>query len=361
MPDISKITDVLRFFSGRRLNHPAYLIYFITSRCMGRCQHCFYWKHLNQEESPLTVAEVDKIAGSMGRIYQLILTGGEPFLRDDFPELAERFYVHNRLYHLSVATSGYYPDRIEKDVQRLLDHCPELKVTIGLPIEGPADLNDEIRGIPGFYERTVETFFRLKKLKQHKPQLNILIDMTVSALNRGRLEETYRHILNKLEPDLINAILTRGNPRDPDAGKIDIEETAKLFSLMEDDIRNGRMKGYGFLSQLLHAKDILLRQTALDIYRNNTFDLPCQAGRTVGVLMPEGDVCACELQEKPIGNLRKYDYNFPALWKSGEALRIREEIVKTRCACYHQCFLSNTLFWNLKTWPSLLRQWAKLI
>ena len=327
---------------------------------MGRCKHCFYWDHINQQESPLTIEEIDKIAGSMGRIYQLILTGGEPFLREDFTDLVERFYVHNKVYHLGVATSGYYPERIEKDVRRLLKNCPELKITVGLPIEGPAELNDEIRGIPGFYERTAETLFRLKKLKQHAPQLNVLIDITISAFNSGRLVETYKHILNQLGPDLINAILTRGNPRDPDANKIDIDEVTKLFSLMEEDIKNGHMKGYGFLSKLLHAKDIILRQTASDIYKNNTYYLPCQAGRTIGVLMPEGDVYSCELWKKPIGNLREFDYDFPSLWKSENALKIRDEILTTQCTCYHQCFLSNTLFWNLKSWPRLLVEWTRI-
>ena len=327
---------------------------------MGHCKHCFYWDHLNQQESLLSVAEVDKIAGSMGRIYQLIMTGGEPFLREDFADLAERFYIHNNLYHLSVATSGYHPERVEKAVKTLLKNCPKLKITVGLPVEGTAELNDDIRGVQGAYERTAETLSRLKKIKPRFPQLNVLIDITISAFNSDRLLETYHHILNDLEPDLINAILTRGNPRDPDAKIIDTNEVAELFALMEEDIRNGKMKGYGFLSKLLHAKDIILRRTALDIYKNNTYYLPCQAGRAAGVLMPEGDVYACELQEKPIGNLRDFGYDFPSLWRSDNAFKIRNEILNSRCTCYHQCFLSNTLFWNLKTWPRMLREWARI-
>lgn len=327
---------------------------------MGQCKHCFYWSHLNRQESLLSIEEVKKIAGSMGRIYQLILTGGEPFLREDFTDLVEIFYLHNEVYHLGVATSGYYPERIENDVKCLVQKCNKLRITIGLPVDGPADLNDEIRGVHGFYARTVETFFRLKKLKKHFPQLNILIDITISAFNRGRLEETYRHILNDLEPDLINAILARGNTRDPAAKQMDTGEVEKLFSLMEEDIRHGRLPGYPFFPRLLHAKDIVLRRTALDIYKNNTYHLPCQAGRTIGVLMPEGDVYACELQEKAIGNLRMFDYDFPALWQSENALKIRKEILDSKCTCYHQCFLSNTLFWNLKSWPGMINEWIQI-
>lgn len=327
---------------------------------MGHCKHCFYWEHLNQQESPLTVAEVDKIAKSMGRLYQLIITGGEPFLREDFTALVERFCIHNSLYHLSIATSGYYPDRVENAVIKLLEKYPQLKISVGLPIEGPAELNDEIRGIRGFYKKTTETLLRLKKLKQNKAQLSVLIDMTISSFNRSRLLETYNHIFNDLKPDFINAILTRGNPQEPEARQIDAEEVLKLFSRMEEDIRNGRVQGYGFLSKLLQAKDIVLRQTALEIYKNNTYCLPCQAGRTVGVMMPEGDVYACELREESIGNLRQFNYDFHALWQSDNAFKIRQEIFQSRCTCYHQCFLSNTLFWNWKAWPRILGEWTKI-
>jgi len=157
------MTNFWRMASGRKPIHPIYLIYFVTSRCMGHCKHCFYWNHLNQRESPLTVSEVDKIAESMGRIYQLTLTGGEPLLREDFSDLVERFYIHNNVYHLSIATSGYDPDAVEAVVAKLLRKCSGMKITIGLPIEGPAWLNNEIRGIPDAYERTAETLSRLKK------------------------------------------------------------------------------------------------------------------------------------------------------------------------------------------------------
>jgi hypothetical protein len=201
---------------------------------------------------------------------------------------------------------------------------------------------------------------RLKTIRQRDPQLTILIDMTISGFNSECLLETYQHILEELAPDLINAILTRGNPRDGNALKINTDKIAELFSLMEQDIRKGRVRGYGFLPTLWHAKDMVLRRTALNIYKHGKFYSPCQAGRTIGVLMPEGDVYACELRETPIGNLRRFHYNFPSLWQSVSAARIRKEIIRTNCNCYHQCFLSNTLIWNRKAWPEIMREWIRI-
>ncbi len=347
----------MKLFSRARLAHPAYLIYFVTSRCMGRCRHCFYWESINQPEDPLTVSEVEKTASSMGRLLQVTFTGGEPFLRDDFIEVVKVFYRVNKLFHVGIATSGFHPDKVEQGVRRLLDECPDARITVGLPVEGPRELNDHIRGRVGFYQRTIESLKRLQSLKEEE-RLTILVDITASGFNRGALLETYTLVRDHLGPHEINLILTRGVPREEGAKDLDPGEVAKLLSVMEEDIKRGRFRGYGFLSGLLHAKDVMLRRMALDIFEHGTFHLPCQAGRVAGVLMPEGELYPCELWKDSMGNVREAGYSVPALWTGEKADEIRRQIIESRCTCFHQCFLSNTIFWNPRAWPKMLREWA---
>jgi len=358
---LANMLDAPRLFGRAPLEHPRYLIFFVTSKCMGRCKHCFYWESINQKEDPLTVDEVKKVAASMGRLLQVTFTGGEPFIRDDFEDVVEAFYNANRVYHLGIATSGYRPERIEAGVKRVLTNCPDSRLTVGLPIEGPRKLNDEIRGKDGFYGLTVETLERLKKLKAKKPALTTLVDITASSFNRGKLIETYEHVRDDLSPDAVNVILTRGSPREEDAKDLDAGEVSRLLQLMERDARTGAVAGYSFFSKLLHAKDIILRRMALDIYQRDSYHLPCEAGRIAGVLMPEGDVFPCELWDEPVGNVRDNDYNLPAIWNSEKARSARAKILETNCSCYHQCFLSNTIFFNLKAWPGMVREWARLL
>jgi radical SAM protein with 4Fe4S-binding SPASM domain len=297
----------------------------------------------------------------MGRLLQLTFTGGEPFLRDDFTDLVEVFHRVNRAYHLGIATSGFNPDRTEAGIRRILERCSGCRLTVGLPVEGPPGLNDEIRGVDGFFERTTETLARLKRLKKNHPRLTLLIDITASAFNRGQLIETYELIRDRLSPDVTNVILTRGEPREEGARELDPTEVACLHALMEGDIRAGRVPGYSFFGQLIHAKDIVLRRMALDIFRNSSYHLPCQAGRAAGVLMPEGDVYPCELWNESLGNVRETGFSFPDVWNSEKAKEVRAKILDSRCTCYHQCFLSNNIFWNLKSWPGILAEWARIL
>ena len=59
---------------------PPFLILFINSLCNQTCEHCFYWRNLNRHDD-LTVDEIRALSESLGRVENLNLSGGEPFLR----------------------------------------------------------------------------------------------------------------------------------------------------------------------------------------------------------------------------------------------------------------------------------------
>jgi MoaA/NifB/PqqE/SkfB family radical SAM enzyme len=74
-----------------------------------------------------------------------------------------------------------------------------------------------------------------------------------------------------------------------------------------------------------------------------------------------GDVLACELQEDRIlGNVRDYDYDFKRIWHSPKADETREWIGKTKCYCTYECFLTVNILFNPLMYPVILREWASL-
>jgi len=70
---------------------PVSLIFFVTSRCNLLCRHCFYWEELNKKKGELELPEIEKIAKSLPNLLTVSLTGGEPYLRPDLPEIASAF------------------------------------------------------------------------------------------------------------------------------------------------------------------------------------------------------------------------------------------------------------------------------
>jgi len=83
----------------------------VTSHCDLRCQFC----HMEGEEKPdegsgreMTVAEIGriaKIASDFG-VIKVKLTGGEPLVRKDIPEIVERISSIRGLSDLSMTTNG---------------------------------------------------------------------------------------------------------------------------------------------------------------------------------------------------------------------------------------------------------------
>jgi MoaA/NifB/PqqE/SkfB family radical SAM enzyme len=343
----------LKYFLPLKAEHPIYLLFFVTSRCMGKCRHCFYWRSLNQQENPLTLEEIEAASRSIGKLLQLTLTGGEPLLREDLPEILKIFYRHNRPFNMGLATSGFFPDRLSRLMEDVLSACPQSNFTVGLPVEGPAELNDYIRDLKGAFARTCESLEILKGLKKTFPRLTTLVDLTASHFNQDRLVETYLLVRDELKPDLINLILTRGEPREAGAGQMDAAKIRELLELMEADLKAGKIPGYRFHARLLHGKDMLLRRIALDFFEGKKKRLKCSAGKLIGVLYPEGALYPCELWKEPLGNLRDFNYDLKKIWGSDRAAAIRREIAQTGCACYHQCFLSPSLFFDPWYFPEL--------
>ncbi len=350
----------LKYFLPISPSHPIYLLFFITARCMGRCEHCFYWKELNQPKKELSLEEIEKISKNMGKLLQLTITGGEPLLREDLKQAFKIFYQYNRPFNLGLATSGFYPEKLEKLAQWVLENLKESNFTIGLPIEGPKEINDKIRGVEGFFDRTVESVFRLRELKKRFSKLTILIDITASSYNQDYLEQTYYLVRDELKPDLINLIIIRGEPKKKEAKNLNPEKIEKAIKLLEKEAREGKIKGYGFYSRLLLAKDNLLRRVALEIFEGKRPRLRCEAGRLVGVIYPEGDVYPCELLDMPLGSLREVDYDIRKIWRSAQAKKARQWIKKNHCRCYHQCFLSPSLFFDPLYLPLLIKEYLAI-
>src|SRR5690242_4358849 len=78
----------------QHLPSPPFLILFINSICNMKCEHCFYWQNLNRRDD-LTKEEIFALSNSLGRVENLNLSGGEPFLRKEFAEICRQFVRQN--------------------------------------------------------------------------------------------------------------------------------------------------------------------------------------------------------------------------------------------------------------------------
>jgi molybdenum cofactor biosynthesis enzyme MoaA len=120
------------FATRRTIGSPVQLIHFVTSKCNFACKHCFYWQELNQKKNELTLEEIKKMSPSIGPIFFLLIGGGEPFIRQDLPEIIKTYYENNGIQNLSIPTNGSLIKKTVGDCEKILAECPGLKFSLSL-------------------------------------------------------------------------------------------------------------------------------------------------------------------------------------------------------------------------------------
>jgi GTP 3',8-cyclase len=93
----------------------------VTDRCNFRCQYCMPAEGLPwlDREEILTFEEITRLVGlmcSMG-VHDVRLTGGEPLVRRNFPELAAQLAALRGVEDLSITTNGFL---LERDAEALV-------------------------------------------------------------------------------------------------------------------------------------------------------------------------------------------------------------------------------------------------
>lgn len=325
----------LAWFTGmsigvKKLKSPETLIFFITSSCQLKCKHCFYWENLNRGND-LSFEEIKNVSSSLSNFKNLLISGGEPFLRKDIVQICELFKKNNKIELLSIPTNGLMPLAIKAAVEELLNKL-DINITIGLSIDGMRDYHDALRGFPGAFDMVMETYSALAELKKIHPRLNITVNPTVTKDNMEEVVELAKFIKNNMQKvDYLWLGIARGNARCPEqvapewqALRILNKKINDIFYKDSDETRS-EIKIFDYLFRL-----------KLKIIKEKKQVVACQAGNSIGVLDANGDVRACELREV-IGNVRQSD--FATIWNSNVAYLMRRSIKNKECFCTHECFI----------------------
>ena len=78
------------------------------------------------------------------------------------------------------------------------------------------------------------------------------------------------------------------------------------------------------------------------------------------MITSRGEVYPCELLDRKLGDLRGKDFDFQRIWHGEDADAIRRHIHDTGCFCTYECFLTNSIVFNPRMVPRLLREWISI-
>ena len=335
---------LLKYFVQKQPKSPLQLIHFVTSKCNAKCGHCFYWSQLNTK-GELSLEEIDKITKTLPDLIILNISGGEPFIRQDFSEVIKTYYRNTRVKEVTVPTNGTFTEKMQKDCTEILAHCPDMDLNIVVSLDGIEKIHDEIRQVKDCYKTAKKSFLMLKELQIKYPRLQVSIVSTLTALNQETVEQFHKEVSEEWKPDVLSMNLIRGEAKKMDLFGVNLKNYKRFFELQSQSAKKG-IKTYlrDYMNKLRTA--MIVRTV-----EKKEFILPCKAGTLMAVMYEKGDVYPCELLNgKALGNVREYNYDFTRLWTSQKAKATAKGITDTKCYCTHECFLRFNLFYK----PSFL-------
>jgi radical SAM protein with 4Fe4S-binding SPASM domain len=345
---------------------PISLIIFLTNRCNARCPFCFIDfnnKETQSKSNELGVDEYLKIAKSIGKdLHHLNFTGGEPFLIKEFSEITNNFIKICKISSIQISSNGSYPKKIQEYVNQVCKKNTRTNFIFQFSIDSFPDEHDQSRGIPGLFEKTLESFEIIKKAT---PNCISACNLVVSEDNYNKILEIYDFLINEKKIMTINPIIVR----DEGVYKIPLEKKEAILDAYKSltakillDIKSNKIRGYKNFSiegLFLNGKNDLAYDLISQSYLSPKFFTYCVAGKIFGVIKPDGSVYPCEILDKSIGNLHDYDFNLKTLWKTYEANNIRNWIKETKCNCHWECIYSYNILSNKKQITEVLKRSLK--
>lgn len=261
----------------------------ITLRCPLRCHHCYSDSGDQEALDPLSTKEafdlLDQIRETRNPV--VILSGGEPMMRDDIYEIAR--YGTDIGLRMAMGTSGFF---INEDTVTRIKESGITSVAISLDSADPL-VHDTYRGYPGAWDRAVQAI-RLCSSLGIRVQINMTIltpDITEvdSVVSLGRT-------LGVMDYQLFVPVPTGRSPRE------NYEKYGSYEELLTHVLRS------------YSGSDISLRPTCIPQFRrvadeigihNPGWGRGCVAGISYCRIFANGDVTPCPYLPASAGNLRQ--------------------------------------------------------
>ena len=283
----------------------------VTYRCNARCTMCNRYKAPSKPDEEISIETIKKLP----KMYFTNITGGEPFIREDLPEIVRELYKKSD--RIVISTNGFFTDRIIK----LCEEFPNVGIRIS--IEGLEETNNKIRGLDDGFNRGYST---LKKLVEMKHP-DVGFGMTVQDANAKDLVPLY-DLSNELNMEFATASL-HNSFYFVEAKNIikDRMMVAKEFEKLINKLLESKSPKKWFRAYFNHGLiNYIFGQKRL---------LPCDMAFDTFFIDPYGDVMPCNgTKDKEImGNLNEQSWD--ELWNSEQANKVRNKVRH----CDRQCWM----------------------
>jgi MoaA/NifB/PqqE/SkfB family radical SAM enzyme len=287
---------------------------------------CHTWKYPTKREEEIGVSVYEKLPF----MHTVNITGGEPFLREDFDEIIR--VLKKKSKRLVISSNGFFIEKILKLFNKHRD------IGIRISIEGLPKTNDELRGVRDGFDRGIRTLVEL----YHMGIKDIGFGITVSDRNaKDMIELYYLSEMMGLEfatAAIHNAFYFHKFDNRFEHPEVAIDEFQKLIREL---LKSKKIKNW-FRAYFNYG--------LINYIKGNQRLLPCEMGYDSFFLDPQGEIFPCNVMEESMGNLR--EKSFEKIWNSERAEAIRQEVKN----CQKNCWMIGSVSQQMKKymWKSVI-------
>ncbi|HSV50072.1 MAG TPA: radical SAM protein [Candidatus Acidoferrales bacterium] len=300
---------------------PLVMSYNVTRECNMKCSHCYINATDKKLDNELSTQEAKAV---IDQIYQvssplLILSGGEPLMRNDIFELIE--YGSKKGLKIGLGSNGYL---IDDAVAKKLKDAGIATVSISLDSNIPAQ-HDEFRGVSGAWEKAVNACKALRK-----QGVLVQVNTTLTHDNYDQIDDimTLAESIGVENFHLFFLVPTGRGVKLTDISPQKYEDMiTNTFAKVHKHSLNVRPSCAPQFMRIAQGMGLDMRQWMRG----------CLAGLHYCRIYPNGDVTPCPYLPIKLGNVR--EQSFKDIWFNSEVFKnIRNlETLKGKCgACEYK-------------------------
>lgn len=322
-------------------NSPFYIQYYINSRCNLMCKHCNVVES-NSDVNEATLEDVEKIAGNLVKVGAgvIVLMGGEPFLRKDYPEMIKIFVKHG--LNVRLQTAG-----MKVATPQILQACVNAGARdINVSLDSlDSSKQDYINSVPGSWDEAIKTIANISQIFPGKGAITSF-GTVVSRYNFAEIPSILKlairtgwylslvpvHITCQEQPLTYRSYDDSFNVRPSE-----FEELDSVFKTIIDM----KKRGYPLFDSIPYLDSALnfMKYKKVTWRRNGVCDSPDLYFK----IRPNGDFAVCADHKLPGKQVSLIDPDFPKIYDSKD-FRNRVKLVTEKCkGCQYGSYPEMTL------------------
>jgi len=309
---------------------------------------------MKKPKNELSLDEISEFSKKYPNFKWFNLTGGEPFLRRDIVDIVKVLKENSYSPLLfNTTTNGFSPSYIYDKIKEILKFkIPKLITVVSL--DGYKELHESIRGIPGSFDRALETFLLLKNLSKEHRNFRTYFGYTLSHFNVGNFIKTFLKVKEVIKDITL------------DDFHLNIYHTSAHYYSNVNEMLKKEEEIKSELEKIISLKPVIRTnpinfidnvylKNALKYLRTNKTPFSCKALTSSLFIDSFGNVYPCTIWGLPLGNLRENDYDLNKILSSEKIRMLKMKIRCLKCPnCWTPCEAYQTIMGNLLYLPRKL-------